>query len=299
MEDGLLGKLPEGEVKDFFQRLKNKEDADEAETMKSMYIFLGLVAVAICLAGVASFAVARTHDENLNPLQFMNGNITGLSIAVGMASGLVFGFIDNAGLFFGMEYLDPVLSKLQNGHEPNVLAGYGNTFSDAIGAFLGTFAGKIIEDLAKHSDPTLSDYPIWTEAVGITLGCLLGIAIPRSISGDPDAKLMKEGLEHAKELGIPDEEVNHMLAKFDELDSTTDSEVKGRVRTINLQEATDPSLDDIIRDADADGNGWVSKGEVIQAMVNNKIREYRKRARELVAEKEAAGGEQNNDEADA
>merc|ERR1712019_228802 len=134
--------------------------------------------------------------------QFSSGTIAPLPVFVGMMSGLVFGIIDNAGLFFGMEYLDPVFRKLDKGHEPLVLAGYGNTFSDMIGAFLGTFCGKIIEEYAKRQDPTLGDYPIWTEAVGITIGCLIGVKVPRSIVGDPDKKIIKENEERAKRLGM-------------------------------------------------------------------------------------------------
>ena len=33
------------------------------------------------------------------------------TVMVGMVSGMVFGFIDNAGLFLGMDVLDPFFSK--------------------------------------------------------------------------------------------------------------------------------------------------------------------------------------------
>ncbi len=40
-----------------------------------------------------------------------------------MVSGLVFGFIDNFGLFMGMKYLDPILSKIPLGDEDLMIAG--------------------------------------------------------------------------------------------------------------------------------------------------------------------------------
>lgn len=41
---------------------------------------------------------------------------------------------------------------------------------------MGTFVGLIIEDVSK-----VSSTPIWGDAIGIVVGCLLGIAIPKAI----------------------------------------------------------------------------------------------------------------------
>lgn len=76
----------------------------------------------------------------------MNGD-EGLTVGtffVGMFANIVFGFIDNAGLFFGGCYLDEIFEKLPGGYDANVTAGYGNTFSDFLGSFLGTFCGLMI-----------------------------------------------------------------------------------------------------------------------------------------------------------
>lgn len=61
-----------------------------------------------------------------------------------MMANLVFGFIDNAGLFFGGCYLDEVFALLPGSEDANVAAGYGNTYSDLLGAFMGTFVGLIL-----------------------------------------------------------------------------------------------------------------------------------------------------------
>lgn len=104
------------------------------------------------------------------------------SFMLGMASGLVFGFVDNFGLFYGMDSLDEVIkTKAPGGKYPLLQAGWGNTFSDAIGAFLGTFAGKLITDFSYVQGWTSEDdeeYPLISEAIGIVAGCMLGIAIP-------------------------------------------------------------------------------------------------------------------------
>lgn len=64
-----------------------------------------------------------------------------------MAANIVFGFIDNAGLFFGGVYLEELFEKLPGGDDANVLAGYGNTYSDFLGSFLGSFCGLIIQNI--------------------------------------------------------------------------------------------------------------------------------------------------------
>ena len=96
------------------------------------------------------------------------------TIMVGMVYGIVFGFIDNAGLFFGMDALDKYFRKYSN--DDKVIAGMGNTFSDAIGSFAGSFAGDIIKKQTQ-----VDKTPMWSEAIGIIVGCLLGIVIPKAM----------------------------------------------------------------------------------------------------------------------
>ena len=88
-----------------------------------------------------------------------------------MFSNIIFGFIDNAGLFFGMDALDPYLP----GGELTK-AGYGNTFSDALGVSLGTFIGFMVE---KASD--IKETSLIGDIIGIVLGCLLGVMLPKLI----------------------------------------------------------------------------------------------------------------------
>lgn len=65
--------------------------------------------------------------------------------------------------------------------DANVFAGQGNTYSDFLGAFLGTFCGFIIADLTDK-DPEVA--PLWVHAIALVLGCLVGIIIPKLILGD-------------------------------------------------------------------------------------------------------------------
>jgi hypothetical protein len=114
-------------------------------------------------------------EEKLTFLQFFNNNseVTLKKLLVGMSFGMIFGFIDNFGLWYGMDYLDPYIP---GGNLTK--AGYGNTFSDFIGSTMGTSISIILGTMY----PT-EESPIWVNSLGIVVGCLLGLYIPKYISG--------------------------------------------------------------------------------------------------------------------
>ena len=106
-------------------------------------------------------------------MQFINGQ-TKLpppeTIFFGMVFGVIFGFLDNFFLFMGIDSLgflmpDDVLVK----------AGLGNTFSDVIGAIIGTFISTIGKQLVDYDDDTT---PMWANTIGIFIGYLLGLYVP-------------------------------------------------------------------------------------------------------------------------
>jgi hypothetical protein len=273
-------------LKLFFEKYVKLAQDEEKDTNRKMWRFIFQVVGVISFFGVIAWFVQKSNDhlreEPLTPFKFSSGTINWLSVFVGMVSGFVFGFIDNFGLFFGMDYLDPKIKELPSGSENLVAAGYGNTFSDMIGAFMGTFVGRIIEELAKKSDPNLGDYPIWTEAIGITAGCLFGVWIPRKMKGDPDDILWDETKEKLMELGIKTEAEIELIAKeFQELDEKFGSK-PGMVPIGDLLEATSPDVNDAIRDADVDGNGWVQRGEVLFSYLKAAVQKNREDARELL-----------------
>ncbi len=114
-------------------------------------------------------------ENKLTFIQFLNNNseVTLKKVLVGMSFGMIFGFIDNFGLWYGMDYLDPYIP---GGNLTK--AGYGNTFSDFIGSTMGTSISIILGTLY----PT-EEAPIWVNSLGIIVGCLLGLYIPKYISG--------------------------------------------------------------------------------------------------------------------
>jgi hypothetical protein len=130
-------------------------------------------------------------------------------VTIGMMTNIIFGFIDNFGLFFGMDSLDDWLNEESNNErdedvkdvliqgggfddvdclynnplEFNTLttAGWGNTFSDFLGAFIGNAVGDIATTLSG-----VEKTPIISEILGIVIGCILGIYVP--------ARMKREGM---------------------------------------------------------------------------------------------------------
>jgi hypothetical protein len=139
--------------------------------------------VAVVVLGSVNFYIAnveykKKHKKDLSFIDFINqGNMDGNFLKrtmVGFGTGIVFGAIDNFGLWFGMDALDPILPS-----GSLTKAGFGNVFSDSLSAFLSTFAGNIISKLTGVDSNT----PIWADAVGTFTGCLVGLYACRFITG--------------------------------------------------------------------------------------------------------------------
>ena len=120
----------------------------------------------------------KKHHRDLTFFEFINGGpideIFFKRVVKGLGVGIVFGIIDNGGLWFGMDALDPILPK-----GTLTRAGFGNVFSDTLSAFLSTFAGAII----AHHFPVKGNTPIWTDAIGTFIGTLIGLYGSRLLTG--------------------------------------------------------------------------------------------------------------------
>lgn len=155
---------------------------------QALRVLLLVSLILIIIAGFFAFRSEKKRKPNVRIGTFLgfSKKVSFKSILVGMGSAMVFGFIDNAGLFFGMDALDPYLPALKpgvrNGKEVTfnklTQAGLGNTFSDGLGAFLGSFVGVIIRNMSG-----ITETPLWSEAVGVIVGCLLGLGIPMLLTG--------------------------------------------------------------------------------------------------------------------
>ena len=139
------------------------------------------VIVLMVASAVLAFRLRDCKDARCDPSVgrwLNNGPLTWKTMLVGLASGLVFGFVDNALLFAGLDVIDGLLARLPGGSDPRVLAGYGNAVSSTVSAFVSTFLGEAIA-----SATGVRDGPLWALAVGILIGGLVGIAVPRALLG--------------------------------------------------------------------------------------------------------------------
>ena len=152
---------------------KNEKTPEQKKAALMLLVYVSILMVVIMFLTIA---LIKMNGEWVSFSWFMNGD-RAFSVRVlllSMVSAMVFGFIDNAGLFFGMSALDPYLpgGELEK-------AGWGNTFSDGVGAFMGAFIGKIISILSGFD----GQGPIYGDFLGVIIGCIIGIYIPKMITG--------------------------------------------------------------------------------------------------------------------
>jgi len=151
--------------------------------LKALVNLFSGVFILIMVLGTVSYVLAdkderKKHNKSLSFSEFINGGKLDATfvkrILVGLVSGVVFGILDNGGLWFGMDALDPILPK-----NKLVAAGYGNVFADSVSAFSATFAGNIITSVTNVK----GDTPIWADGLGTFMGCLIGLHVCRFITG--------------------------------------------------------------------------------------------------------------------
>ena len=146
----------------------------KSRIIKFFVICIVLIICAFC----AAYFTSPKRDGVARFLGFTGPVFAYKPILVGLVSSTIFGMIDNGGLYFGMDTLDPILpgDELEK-------AGWGNTFSDFLGAFLGTFISIFVKNLTG-----VKDTPLFSEVIGIIIGCILGIKIPQLIKGKKSKK---------------------------------------------------------------------------------------------------------------
>lgn len=127
----------------------------------------------ICVAYYVRQREPKKKQQSL--IEFINNGTTIniKSTLIGLVFGIVFGFIDNFGLWFGIEHLEKYMPG-----GLKMKAALGNTYSDGIGAIIGTLIALIVKDLFQLDDDSNNEKePLWVNPIGIILGCLIGIFI--------------------------------------------------------------------------------------------------------------------------
>lgn len=92
--------------------------------------------------------------------------------SIGASFMMVFGIIDNLGLFMGMSVVEEWIMKM--GFDSQVAAGIGNTFSDMLGVMLG---GVVSTGLYKLLKVNREETTFWQKFVGVAIGCMLPVIV--------------------------------------------------------------------------------------------------------------------------
>ena len=123
-----------------------------------------------------NFFLERNNSPKISFMEFINnGKMPSMKkLLIGLIFGVTFGFIDNIGLWYGMNNLEKympggILTK----------SALGNTYSNFMGAIIGTCISIIAADSINYDG---SSEPIWMNSLGVVLGCLLGLFVGRTLS---------------------------------------------------------------------------------------------------------------------
>lgn len=98
------------------------------------------------------------------------------SVLIGLSFGVVFGFMDNFGLWLGIDKLEKYMPG-----GVKTKAALGNTYSDFLGATMGTSVSIMLNDYLENDED--ADQPIWLNTIGIIIGCFIGLFAGRLIIG--------------------------------------------------------------------------------------------------------------------
>lgn len=149
--------------------------APTPEEKRKALLLVGGTVAAVAAAFAAVAYMSYRAGTWRGALWFLNGDqrFTARALALSMASGVAFGLMDNSLLFFGLDALKPFLP----GGELT-RAGWASAFSDVVGSFAGAMVAKAI-----YLSTAFRGGPLYGDAAGVLVGCVLGIYIPRAITG--------------------------------------------------------------------------------------------------------------------
>ena len=150
--------------------------------MKTIMIFIIFNLILFAVSLFTAFKVRNYYQHKKGKkertfIEFLNnGDLpSGKNILIGLIFGMVFGFIDNLGLWLGVDSLQKYM--------PGGLltkAALGNTYSDFLGVIVGTSISIIAQESLGYDD---DNEPIWLNMVGIVIGCFIGMFVGRVLTG--------------------------------------------------------------------------------------------------------------------
>jgi len=150
--------------------------------MKNNNVVYEFIAFNIIIISLSFFIAFQVKEYSLKKegknsegfLEWFNqGNITFKGLFVSLIFGMVFGFLDNFFLWMG---IDKMMEFIPGGTLTK--SAWGNTYSDFIGATLGSSISSIGVDLINIDETP----PIWINAIAMPIGCIMGMRLGKFIT---------------------------------------------------------------------------------------------------------------------
>ena len=150
--------------------------------MEKVFSFIVLNIFLICFFIILAYVVKnvlrkRKKQKPQTFIEFLNvgKKLTLKNVSIGLIFGIVFGFLDNFGLWMGISVLE---NYMPGGVKTK--SALGNTYSDFIGATIGSAISILAVEIFDYDN---DDTPLWVNTVGIVIGCILGMMAGRLITG--------------------------------------------------------------------------------------------------------------------
>lgn len=150
--------------------------------MEKVFKFILLNIFLICFFIILAYVVKNVLRKRKNQkpqtfIEFLNvgKKLTVKNVSIGLIFGIVFGFLDNFGLWMGISVLE---NYMPGGVKTK--SALGNTYSDFIGATIGSAISILAVEIFDYDN---DDTPLWVNTVGILIGCILGMIAGRLITG--------------------------------------------------------------------------------------------------------------------
>jgi len=132
------------------------------------YIF---IASSVCLIGIVSYIAfyfknkTRPDNKQWTFIEFLNnGEKIGIqTISVGITYGIILGIIDVLGIWYILKYLEVFMPKGEL-----LDAGISEIYSSVMAVIVGTFISHTIKTIIPPKKPI----PLWTDALGVLIGCI-------------------------------------------------------------------------------------------------------------------------------
>jgi hypothetical protein len=139
------------------------------------YIFI--IISILCVVGMAFISFTLKNNarkakkkEPWTFLEFLNNGetITYKTIFVGVSYGIIIGLVDVLGIWYVLKYLKVFMPK------GDLLdAGIAEVYASVLAVIFGTFVSHAIKTVV----PPDNTIPIWSDALGVLIGCLITLTI--------------------------------------------------------------------------------------------------------------------------